>query len=157
MEDTDTDGKTFHWVFSQIKPISTTSRLKDRSAEARRCLPVEDVIVMASLETLLYGRFQSMILPPLTSSAWPVIQDDASEARNRAAWATSSGVPRRRRGKLSATLACISAGMNFSSFSLRTTEGAIAFTRIPKGPSSCAKWRINMSVAACAAPYAAEA
>ncbi len=53
MEDTDTDGKTFHWVFSQIKPISTTSRLKDRSAEARRRLPVEDSIVMVSFETLL--------------------------------------------------------------------------------------------------------
>lgn len=39
-----------------------------------------------------------MILPPATSSVTPVIHDDASEARNSVAAATSPGWPIRRSG-----------------------------------------------------------
>ena len=44
-----------------------------------------------------------MILPPAMSSVMPVIHEEASEARNSVAAATSSGWPMRRSGKEAAS------------------------------------------------------
>ena len=44
---------------------------------------------------------QAMHSPPSTTSAWPVIKDERSEARNRIASAISSTLAKRRIGTLS--------------------------------------------------------
>src|SRR5256886_13831742 len=52
-----------------------------------------------------------MTAPPAMSKTIPVIHAASSEARKRAARATSSGVPRRLRGWVSTSVCCTAAGM----------------------------------------------
>jgi hypothetical protein len=68
----------------------------------------------------------------------PVIPDDASEARNSAAWATSLGTPSLPSGYLLAILASPRAG-----WPVPTIDGARQSDRTPSGPSSCPACREN--------------
>ena len=87
--------------------------------------------------------------PPETTSRSPVIQRDSSEARNTATPAMSSGWPKRPSG--------VSATIRFSKSlpmmpalcvpSVSTPPGAMALTRILRGPSSLARSRVIASSA----------
>jgi len=65
----------------------------------------------------------------------PVIQLDSWDARKRAAWATSSGVPSRRRGCASTSIAFVASGIRRTLFSVRMVSGAMELARIPCGPA----------------------
>ncbi len=81
--------------------------------------------------------------PPSTASTLPVTKLEASEARNTAAPATSSGSATRPRA-LAAVKRRRSSGSSTSTRekSVRTSPGAMALTRIPRGPSSRASTRV---------------
>jgi hypothetical protein len=83
-------------------------------------------------ETQAMSVRQIMTLPPFTSSTWPVIQDNASEAKNSA----SSGDVRWRsdaaKGQGLGGFRLNVADMNLSVFSLCPIEGAMALARMPK-------------------------
>ena len=72
-----------------------------------------------------------MTAPPATSNTTPVTQDASSEARKRAARATSSGVPSRLSGWSSFRESCWALGMRSRLRSVRITSGAMQFTRMP--------------------------
>ena len=79
-------------------------------------------------------------VPPLTRSHWPVTKAERSEAKNRTAPATSSGVPMRRRAVRAMTPGLSSSGAR----PLSVKPGETTLTRTPRGPTSCAsmaaKW-----------------
>ena len=87
--------------------------------------------------------------PPPTAIVSPVIQPEASDARNTATDAMSSGCPRRPSG--------VRATIRFSNSlpmtpilctpSVSTPPGLIALTRIFLGPSSVANTRVIVSTA----------
>ena len=65
--------------------------------------PIADVVVDAVAEAfggvqVGHGIQPLSIWPPSTTRVWPVIQPAQGEARNRAACAISSGVPKRPNG-----------------------------------------------------------
>ena len=68
-------------------------------------------------------------------------------ARNRAAWATSSGVPMRPKG-VSWARAVISAGERIQFIGVSITPGQMQFTRMPEGPSSWARAWVSPITAA---------
>ena len=80
--------------------------------------------------------------PPSTVSTWPVIKSALSDARKAAAWAMSSGVPRRRRGVSSASWGSTYGG-RASSISVLMTPGAMQLTRMWVGASSDASERVR--------------
>src|SRR5437667_205316 len=94
-----------------------------------------------------------MTAPPVTSRITPVIQPASSDARNRAACATSSGVPRRLIGWASINCCCIGSEIHWWFFSVRIVSGARAFTRIPNGPTWVAKCCVRIWMPAFAAAY----
>jgi hypothetical protein len=69
---------------------------------------------------------QAITLLPFASITWPVIQEEAFDARKSAALATSDGIPIGRSGRLRPACACISGAMYCSMRSLHPIEGAIA-------------------------------
>ena len=79
-------------------------------------------------------------------NTWPVIHDAPGPARKRAALAMSSGSPRRRKGSPAAT-SSPAGSHNARAKSVRTSPGAMAFTRTP-GPSSTARMRVRWTIAA---------
>src|SRR5271166_6788768 len=96
-----------------------------------------------------------MILPPAMSRVAPVIHDDASEPRNSAAAATSSGWPRRRSGKLAPRAARCSPVIHARILSFSVADGATQLTRTPRGAISLARCRVKAITPAFAAAYAA--
>src|ERR1700683_3683104 len=90
------------------------------------------------------------------SMVMPVIQDDADEARNSAAAATSSGWPRRPSGKDAPRAARSSADIHLRMRSFSIADGARQLTRMPSDAHSPARWRLNAATPAFAAAYAAE-
>ncbi len=89
--------------------------------------------------------------PPSITSVWPVIQEAASEHRNRAAAAMSSGPPRRPRGSRRA-IASSPRSHKARAKSVLTNPGASALTRTP-GPSSPASCRVRWMTAALVTLY----
>src|SRR2546429_258293 len=94
-----------------------------------------------------------MTAPPVTSRITPVIQLASSDARNRAACATSSGVPRRRIGWTSISCCCIGSEIHCLFFAVRIVSGAMAFTWMPNGPTWVAKCCVSIWMPAFAAAY----
>ena len=96
--------------------------------------------------------------PPSTLSVWPVIQPDASEAKNSTALAMSSGLPSRRSGIESTSARCLSSPYDCHWRSvaglLRTKPGATQLAVMPHGPSSCAVCRVKPICPALALAYA---
>ena len=78
-----------------------------------------------------------IFIPPQQWITCPDTYDDRSEARNRATFATSSGVPPRRSGIVSAHFAFTSSD-SWLVISVMMNPGAMAFARIPLDPSSLA-------------------
>src|ERR1019366_7237055 len=102
------------------------------------------------------GAAHSMTLPPAMSRVTPVIHEDAEEARNRAAAATSWGWPRRPSGKPAPSSLRRSSGTQERILSFSTADGAMQLARIPAPASSLARWRLKATTPALAAAYAAE-
>ncbi len=90
-------------------------------------------------------------LPRRPRARGPVIHDAASDARNSAALAMSSGSPRRFSGRRLAT-ASPDCSHSARAKSVRTRPGANALTRTP-GPSSAASWRVRWTRAALVTLY----
>src|SRR4029450_9370673 len=64
-----------------------------------------------------------------------LIHAELSEARNRAALATSSGVPSRRIGWFSRSDSCTCSGICCLFVSVMIVSGAMQLTRMPLGPA----------------------
>jgi hypothetical protein len=71
----------------------------------RACHPVSPMVATDSnvyeIEHRLMRRcflYDWPMLPPFTTSVWPVMKDAIGDARKSAAWAISSGSPLRPRG-----------------------------------------------------------
>src|SRR5438093_6530941 len=95
----------------------------------------------------------TIVAPPATSSTIPVIQPASSEARKRAARATSSGIPSRRIGCASINICRCVSGMRSLLRSVRIVSGAMQFTRIPNGPTWAARSCVRIWIPAFAAAY----
>src|SRR6266487_4571686 len=96
--------------------------------------------------------------PPSTTSTWPVMNDDASEARNTAGPAISSARPHRPIGMVESRPAdaCSSAQrLRFSSVAVH--PGHSAFTRTPLVAHSTASDLVSEITAAFDAPYGVSA
>src|SRR5687768_13069517 len=76
--------------------------------------------------------------PPETSITAPLMYDASSEARNAYTFATSSGVPRRRKGTRSVSCSRTFCGI-VSRMWVAIKPGATALHRIPFGPNSRAQ------------------
>src|SRR5207249_1486333 len=98
-------------------------------------------------------RPYTIVAPPATSSTIPVIQPASSEARNRAARATSSGIPSRRIGCASISICRCATGMRSLLRSVRIVSGAMQLARIPKGPTWAARSCVRIWMPAFAAAY----
>ena len=83
-----------------------------------------------------YGRDQQLIAPQQLITC-PLTYDDMSLARKSATFATSSGVPARRRGIVFAHSARISSEIA-DVISVTMNPGAMQFALIPRGPISLA-------------------
>ena len=81
--------------------------------------------------------------PPSAVSTCPVMKEAPPPARNAAAAATSSGVPKRPIGDCSSSMAIVSVP-SASTMSVRITPGATQFTRMPDGASSTARERVSL-------------
>src|SRR6266487_3214596 len=110
---------------------------------------------------IIYSLFSSFALictptvlnPESTYSTSPVIRADISEARNTAAFPTSSMVTFSRIGDISAKCLYIPRKPPTpAAASVRIGPAEIAFTRIFCGPKSYAKYRVDDSNAAFATP-----
>src|SRR5882757_2249079 len=93
----------------------------------------------------------------------PVAYDESSLARNSAAFACSSGVPKRPNTDILSrrfgSEAAEPAGFAFAkrrAMGVAVAPGQIAFTRMLKGPYSCAATRVSASTPAFEAAYSAE-
>src|ERR1700730_1037719 len=83
----------------------------------------------------------------------PVIHLALSEARYRAASATSSGVPRRLMGCWLISASCWASGMRCLLRSVRIVSGAMQFARIPYGPTWTARSWVRIPMPPLAAAY----
>src|SRR3984893_14141876 len=91
------------------------------------------------------------VLPPSTTRDWPVMYEAAGEAKKQTAAAISSGVPARPIGVCSPAMRSISVDD-----AVAIHPGATALIVMPSSAVSNATARIIPSIAAFAAPYAAE-
>jgi hypothetical protein len=101
------------------------------------------------------NKFLQIALPPSTSRLMPVINPPSALARYNAAFATSSGSVNRPSGTLDTKFARFSGvsgtPTNDSKSLVPQSRGAIALTRMLKGPNSAARplvayiWRVSMS------------
>ncbi len=82
-------------------------------------------------------------MPPSTNSMSPVMKLDSSLARNTAALATSPGVPRRPIGTRARRRSHASSVTTRLAPSVGVGPGAIALTRILRGPNSAAAERVD--------------
>src|SRR5436190_12975924 len=87
-----------------------------------------------------HGRY-SYRNPPLIGIICPVMKSAAGEAKNTAAWATSSGVPQRPLSDCRAACSC-QYSEACSAHAVRIQPGARQFTRT-SGASDCARLRVN--------------
>src|SRR5262249_2925870 len=92
--------------------------------------------------------------PPSMERTWPVIQPALSDAKNNTPLAMSSGEPRRFSAIRSIRSFCPSSPYDCHWRSVvgleRTKPGAMLFTVMPHGPSSCANCRVRAICAALA-------
>ena len=86
-------------------------------------------------------------MPPSILRVWPVLKLADLPVRKSMAPVMSSGLPRRPRAVRRAIRASCSSGSVLER-SVSRKPGAIAFTRIPRGPSSRARLRAKPSSAA---------
>ena len=100
-------------------------------------------------------RTYGIQLPPDTDSTCPVICRASSEARKAMALATSSGCPRRRSGVAAADSSSVVLRLR-STHSVSVVPGAMALTRMPSGPSSCASTFVNTCSPPLVVAYAIE-
>src|ERR1700724_18099 len=91
------------------------------------------------------------MLPPSTTKDWPVMYEALGEARKHTAAATSAGVPARPMGVCRPAIRSDSV-----EDAVAIQPGATALMVIPSSAVSNATARIMPSIAAFAAPYAAE-
>src|SRR6266478_5835584 len=91
------------------------------------------------------------MLPPSTTTPCPVMYEASGEARKQTAAATSSGVPARPSGVCRAAIFSDSV-----EDAVAIQPGAMPLMVIPSPAVSMATARIMPSIAAFAAPYAAE-
>ena len=92
-------------------------------------------------------------MPPSTASSAPVMKALSSEAKNSAACATSSEVPKRRSGVCSSSAlenASMRSTRSVSAVSMK--PGASAFTRMSNGAYSTARPRVSAEMAPLVAP-----
>ena len=113
----------------------------------QRCLRCQHDRVERQLTIGRGGRLPSRCLgrhcaryPPSTTKLCPVQYDDASEARNSAIWATSSGRPQRRSGIIDENTSRRSAGIA-SDIGVSIGPGTTQLTRIASGACSTARLR----------------
>src|SRR5580704_388426 len=85
--------------------------------------------------------------PPSTAMTSPVIQRDASEARNSMTEATSSGWPMRLSDCIPITVALPASVLVKFDMSVSITPGATALTRMPRGPSAEARYFTSVLMA----------
>ena len=95
---------------------------------------------------------QTITAPPAISSTVPVIQVDISDARNKAASATSRGTPSRRKGCREIMCSRLSSGILLWFRSVIIVSGAMQLTRIPSGPACAATSRVRWIRPAFATP-----
>lgn len=86
---------------------------------------------------LLYNNMNQQLIAPQQLMTCPLTYADMSLPRNTATFATSSGVPARRKGIVFAHSARISSEMA-DVISVTMNPGAIQFALIPRGPISLA-------------------
>ena len=107
-----------HQAGSRIKPdslevmpiLADVITTRPERVDDERCDRLQNCMLLPTMRIQL-GIFrndsrsaeavQAMHSPPSTTSAWPVIKDERSEARNRIASAISSTLAKRRIGTLS--------------------------------------------------------
>src|ERR1700734_610626 len=115
-------------IFNHQNSSSEPRHILDSQAE-----PFDPVVVGSPQKNLrlfrpdLFG--QTCALPPSTKSSTPVMKLESSDARNNAAFATSSGSPRRPIGMVEAIRPSTSADCRFNSGVL-IGPGLTTFERI---------------------------
>jgi len=102
------------------------------------------VFLLCLVESMTFQSFD----PPSTGMLAPVIQRAPSDARNATTSATSSGLPIRFKAYIpSATFRPTSVFVKLD-ISVSITPGAIALTRMPRGPRIAAQFFTSVSRAA---------
>src|SRR5436309_5630745 len=109
--------------------------------------PILSLVVSYSVAK--FTSFSNQRLPPEITKVSPVIQDESDEARKTAAPAMSWGCPMRPSGVCASTCLRISLSAMPAACvpSVPTMPGLMAFTRMPRGPSSLASERVIASTA----------
>src|SRR6266852_250077 len=95
---------------------------------------------LAHLFKGMIGLAAQSFEPPSTAMTSPVIQRDASEARNSTTEATSSGWPMRLSDCIPITVARPASVLVKFDMSVSITPGATGLTRMPRGPSADARY-----------------
>src|SRR5205807_1480706 len=134
--------------------ITPLKGMAEYAADKALPIPVRLVFSNRSEDEILYrDELDSLAKQNPNFRVFYTLTRSSADGTNRAACATSSGVPRRLIGWASISCCCIGSEIHWWFFSVRIVSGARAFTRIPNGPTWVAKCCVRIWMPAFAAAY----